>query len=173
VAKVAAEAEGPSRITPKLSPVKKQRNFPALLLLLNSQKCVAVFNPGGYHTVLSVWLQQSRQDRALPCRSTFVDRFATMAEKTQNKPGKIAVKQDISDYVKTLSEEFRMLIVLKAQLYGGSWQPMLDDLRNRLAGKPYIFKLANRIQDDIERIEQMQKFEAEHNVDLANYVEMQ
>jgi len=49
---------------------------------------------------------------------------------------------------------------------------MLDDLRNRLAGKPYIFKLANRIQDDIERIEQMSQFEQEHNIDLADYVEM-
>ena len=95
-----------------------------------------------------------------------------MAEKTQNKPGKSAVKQDVSDYVKMLSEEYRMLIVLKAQLYGGSWEPMLDDLRNRLAGKPYIFKLASRIQDDIERIEQMRKFEADHDVDLADYVEM-
>ena len=95
-----------------------------------------------------------------------------MAERTQNKPGKGVVKQDVSDYVKTFSEEHRMLVVLKAQLYGGKWEPMLDDLRNRLAGKPYIFKLANRIQDDVERIEQMRKFEADHNVDLADYVEM-
>ena len=49
---------------------------------------------------------------------------------------------------------------------------MLDDLRNRLAGKPYIFKLVNRIQDDIKRIEQMQEFESEHNIDLADYVEL-
>jgi hypothetical protein len=65
-----------------------------------------------------------------------------------------------------------MLIVLKSQLYGGTWEPMLDDLRNRLAGKPYIFKLANRIQDDIERIEQMQKFEEEQRIDLANHVDL-
>jgi hypothetical protein len=96
-----------------------------------------------------------------------------MAEKIQNKPGKSAVKQVVSDYVKTLSEEYRMLVVLKHQLYGGSWEPMLDDLRNRLSGKPYIFKLANRIQDDIERIEQMRKFEHDHKVDLADYVEIE
>ncbi|MBN2018641.1 MAG: hypothetical protein JW749_00265 [Sedimentisphaerales bacterium] len=95
-----------------------------------------------------------------------------MVEKTQNKPGKGAVKQDVSDYVRTLGEECRMLIVLKAQLYGQSWEPMLDDLRNRLAGKPYIFKLANRIQDDIERIEQLRKYELEHSVDLSDYVEI-
>ncbi len=95
-----------------------------------------------------------------------------MAEKTQNKAGKGAFRQDVSDYVKTLSEECRMLVVLKAQLYGGNWEPMLDDLRNRLAGKPYIFKLANRIQDDIERIEQMRKYELDHKVDLSDYVEI-
>jgi hypothetical protein len=65
-----------------------------------------------------------------------------------------------------------MLVVLKAQLYGGSWEPMLDDLKNRLAGKPYIFKLANRIKDDIERIEQMRDFEAEHGIDLTEYVHL-
>ncbi len=79
--------------------------------------------------------------------------------------------QAVDDYVHRLSEEHKMLIALKAQLYGGSWEPMLDDLRNRLAGKPYIFKLVHRIQDDIERIEEMQKFEAEHKIDLAEYVD--
>ena len=78
----------------------------------------------------------------------------------------------VSDFVAALSDERRMLVILKAQLYGGSWEPMLDDLRNRLEGKPYIFKLANRIKDDIERIGQMQEFEQEHHVDLAEYVEL-
>jgi len=65
-----------------------------------------------------------------------------------------------------------MLVVLKARLYGGSWEPMLDDLKNRLDGKPYIFKLANRIKDDVERIEEMRAFEAEHRIDLAEYVDL-
>jgi len=78
----------------------------------------------------------------------------------------------VRDFVNNLSDEHRMLVVLKAQLYDNTWQPMLDDLRNRLDGKPYIFKLANRIEDDIKRIKQMQKFEAKHNIDLADYVEL-
>ncbi len=82
------------------------------------------------------------------------------------------VSKTVDDFVGLLSEEQRMLVVLKAQLYDGKWEPMLEDLRNRLEGKPYIFKLANRIQDDIERIEEMQKFEQEHNTDLANYVDL-
>jgi len=79
---------------------------------------------------------------------------------------------DVRHFVNSLSDEHRMLVALKAQLYDGTWEPMLDDLRHRLAGKPYIFKLVNRIEDDIKRIEEMQKFEAEHNIDLADYVDM-
>jgi len=85
---------------------------------------------------------------------------------------KTAVKQVVDDFVAGLSDEHRMLVVLKVQLYGGSWEPMLDDLKNRLVGKPYIFKLVNRINDDIERIKEMRKFETEHDIDLADYVEL-
>ena len=89
-----------------------------------------------------------------------------------NKGLETSVAKAVEDYVAGLSNEHRMLVILKAQLYDGAWEPMLDDLQNRLVGKPYIFKLANRIKDDIERIEQMQKFEKEYNVDLADYVEL-
>ena len=89
-----------------------------------------------------------------------------------NKNVKTSVSNVLSDFVDGLSDEHRMLVVLKAQLYGGTWEPMLDDLKNRLGGKPYIFKLVNRIKDDIERIQQMQNFEEEQNVDLADYVEL-
>ena len=92
--------------------------------------------------------------------------------KNSNKDGKTSVSNVLSDFVDGLSDEHRMLVVLKAQLYGGTWEPMLDDLKNRLGGKPYIFKLVNRINDDIERIQQMQIFEEEQNVDLADYVEL-
>jgi len=83
-----------------------------------------------------------------------------------------SVSKEVSDFIASLSDEHRMLVILKAQLYGGTWKPMLDDLQNRLEGKPYIFKLANRIKDDIERIEQMREFEQQHNIDLAGHVEL-
>jgi len=89
-----------------------------------------------------------------------------------DKGGKTSVSKVVEDFVADLSDEHRMLVILKAQLYDGTWEPMLDDLKNRLAGKPYIFKLVNRIKDDVERIGQMHKFEKEHNVDLADYVEL-
>ncbi len=97
-----------------------------------------------------------------------------MAEPVGNndKGGDTAVSKVVNEFVSGLSEEHRMLVALKAQLYDGTWEPMLDDLRNRLAGKPYIFKLASRIKDDIERIEEMRKFEAEHHIDLADYIDL-
>jgi hypothetical protein len=90
--------------------------------------------------------------------------------------GKITEKSDknrekaVKDYVKSLSAEHKMLIVLKSQLYGGKWEPLYQDFKNRLDGKPYIFKLANLINDDIERIEQMRQFEKENGVDLSEHV---
>jgi hypothetical protein len=80
-------------------------------------------------------------------------------------------KNAIADFVRGLSAEHKMLIILKAQLYGGKWEPMYQDLKNRLEGKPYIFKLANRINDDIERIEQMRQFEQQYSVNLCDYVD--
>jgi len=76
------------------------------------------------------------------------------------------------DFVSNLDDEDRMLVILKQQLYHGTWEPMLEDLKNRLLGKPYIFKLANRIKGDIERIQKMQEFEAKNNIDLADHIEL-
>ena len=78
----------------------------------------------------------------------------------------------VADYVNNLSDEHRMLVILKAELYGGSYEPMLNDLQNRLDGKPYIFKLVNRINDDIQRIGELMEFEDTHGVDLSKYVKM-
>jgi len=74
------------------------------------------------------------------------------------------------DVIEHLTEEERMLIVLQSELYDHSWQSMLDDLRNRLDGKPFIFKLASRIQDDIARIEKLKTLEEKHDLKLAEFV---
>jgi hypothetical protein len=96
-----------------------------------------------------------------------------MAKISENSGNREKLPADVvENYVKSFGNEHKMLVVLKAQLYDGRWGPMLDDLKNRLAGKPYIFKLTNRIKDDVERIEQMRDFEAEHGVDLAEYVHL-
>lgn len=63
-----------------------------------------------------------------------------------------------------------MLITLRDELYAGSWNRMLDDLKDRLHGKPYIFKLVNKIEEDIARIEKLKRYEEMHRVNLSLYV---
>ena len=90
-----------------------------------------------------------------------------------NKQNNLSADASVEAFVRGLDDKYRMLVVLKSQLYGGRWEPMLEDLQNRLEGKPYIFKLANRIKDDVERIGILQAFEREHHVDLADFVKLE
>jgi hypothetical protein len=75
-------------------------------------------------------------------------------------------------FVEGLSSEERMLVVLNRELYEGSWDEMAADLRARLDGRPYIFKLAHRIADDLERIERLRKFEQDAGVALSDFVQL-
>jgi hypothetical protein len=78
----------------------------------------------------------------------------------------------VQRFVDSLASEERMLVVLKRDLYEGSWDEMVADLRARLAGRPYIFKLAHRIADDLERIDRLRAFERNNRVDLSDLVEL-
>jgi hypothetical protein len=73
-------------------------------------------------------------------------------------------------YCASLPVEERTLVTLRDDLYNGSWDVMLGDLRDRLQGKPYIFKLVNRIQEDISRIEKLQEYEKKHKINLADFL---
>ncbi len=86
--------------------------------------------------------------------------------------GSSSVDKKVELYVSKLTIEERMLVVLKRELYEGSWSEMLEDLKARMEGRPYIFKLAQRISDDLERIAKLQDFEKENEIDLGKYVEM-
>lgn len=74
-------------------------------------------------------------------------------------------------FMDRLSDEHKLLLVLKRDLYDGAWTPMIADLRNRLDGRPYVLKLAHRIEDDLRRIEQMRELERHYEVDLAAFLE--
>ncbi|MBL7214351.1 MAG: hypothetical protein ISS71_01600 [Phycisphaerae bacterium] len=90
-----------------------------------------------------------------------------------NRHNELSVVPEVDAFIRGLNDQYRMLVILKSQLYGGRWEPMLEDLQNRLEGKPYIFKLANRIKDDVDRIQEMQTFETEHDIDLADFVKLE
>jgi len=87
-----------------------------------------------------------------------------------DRPGAQAAR--VRQYVGRLSPEERLLVVLKRELYDGSWDDMIADLRARLEGRPFIFKLVTRITEDLERIARLRAYEQEHQVDLAQYVKM-
>ena len=90
----------------------------------------------------------------------------------QGLPDQTGGQRPVEAYVERLSPEERLLVVLKRELYEGSWDDMVADLRARLDGRPYIFKLASRITEDLERIERLRRFETEYRVDLAQFVRM-
>ena len=69
-----------------------------------------------------------------------------------------------------LTPDEKTLVTLRDELYNGSWDMMLGDLRDRLKGKPYIFKLVNRIQDDIARIEKLGEYEKKHKINFAEFL---
>lgn len=73
-------------------------------------------------------------------------------------------------FIASLTPDERMLVTLRDDLYGGSWDGMMKDLRDRLTNKPYIFKLVNRIQDDINRITKLSDYERKHKVNLADFL---
>lgn len=74
------------------------------------------------------------------------------------------------DFVKKLTPEEKILIILRDELYDGSWSEMLNDLEERKKGRPYIFKLVNRIEKDIERINRLKAYEEKHKVNLGEYL---
>ena len=80
---------------------------------------------------------------------------------------------DVRRFIDAMTSEDRMLVVLKHELYEGSWEEMVADLKARLEGRPYIFKLAHRITDDLDRIERLRQTENRLGVDLSDYVKLE
>ena len=70
-----------------------------------------------------------------------------------------------------IAPDEKVLVIIRDELYGGNWDEMLEDLRARLAGRPYVLKLAGRIEDDIERIARLRTIEEKQGIDLADYIE--
>ncbi|MHC4982347.1 MAG: hypothetical protein ACYTF6_04160 [Planctomycetota bacterium] len=81
------------------------------------------------------------------------------------------VQERARRFVESMSSEERMLVVLNRELYDGAWEEMMADLKARLEGGPFIFKLAHRITDDLGRIEKLREFERSTGVALIDYVE--
>jgi len=70
-------------------------------------------------------------------------------------------------FVESLTREERVLVLLRDQLYDGSWDDLELDLRARKERKPSIFKLNTRIEEDLERIVRLKDFERARGIDLG------
>ena len=79
-------------------------------------------------------------------------------------------EEKILAFCRSLKNDEIMLVIFRDELYGGSWDLMIDDLKARLKKKPYIFNLMNKIESDIKRIKKMKNFEKKHNISLSDYV---
>jgi hypothetical protein len=79
-------------------------------------------------------------------------------------------QEQARQFVEGMTSEEKMLLTLRDELYGGRWEEMDRDLEERLAGRPYVFKLASRIEDDLARIRRMGAFEDKWTVNLKDYV---
>lgn len=71
-------------------------------------------------------------------------------------------------YAEGLGAEERVLLVVRDELYGGSWDELEQDLHARRERKPAIFKLNTRIDEDLSRIIKLRAYEREHGVDLRH-----
>ncbi len=85
--------------------------------------------------------------------------------------GRAAVTADHRDFLQRLSRQERTLLVLREELYEGSWKEMTVDLEARLKKKPHLFELSETIEADILRIQKLIDYERQHDIDLGEYLE--
>lgn len=76
------------------------------------------------------------------------------------------------DFLNSLEQSVKVLIILREELYDGSWDLMLNDLQSRLKGEPFIYKLANQIDADIQGIAKIKAFEEKNTIDLGKYINL-
>jgi len=92
------------------------------------------------------------------------------ATHSSGSAGANGIDDSIDSFVKGLTDEDKMLVRLREELYEGQWDAMLADLNDRLHGRPYIFRLASRIQDDMARVQRLSRFERQKGVNLAKLI---
>ena len=80
--------------------------------------------------------------------------------------------EDPYDVLKTLSQQDKVLIICNYQLYDGDWDAIERDLRERLAGRPFVLKLGQRIKEDLKRVKRLRKIEKQYEIKLGDYVKV-
>ncbi|MDE0961043.1 MAG: hypothetical protein OSB09_09705 [Planctomycetota bacterium] len=85
--------------------------------------------------------------------------------------GRTAVTADHRDFLQRLSKQEKTLLIIREELYEGSWTEMTTDLEARLEKGPHVFELSETIEADIARIHKLTEYELQHDIDLGEYLE--
>jgi hypothetical protein len=65
-----------------------------------------------------------------------------------------------SEVLAALDAPVRRLVAVVKTLYAGCWDDCAEDIRRRRAGKPYLFKLALGLDDELDWLHRLQAYEA-------------
>ncbi len=87
------------------------------------------------------------------------------------------VPAELACLIQRLTDEEKMLLTIRDELYEGSWGLMVQDLRDRLEGRPHVFEIcppSARLRDTIaghlQLIEQLRHLERQHGTNLGALV---
>ena len=119
--------------------------------------------------------------RVAPVGTPGLDRPGDGCSNPLRKPGAPVVDDDsmfapreADDGPWKLSEEERMLVLLRDELYDGSWDEFVRDLKDRLAARPHLFditpaspRLRETIRHHLRLIGRLREYEARTGFDLA------
>ena len=79
-------------------------------------------------------------------------------------------KAPCEEFLSGLTREDKLLIMLRDELYGQSWDELEADLRHRTERKPHICDITQRIDEDLARIARLRDCEDRYGVDLATLI---
>ena len=76
------------------------------------------------------------------------------------------------DFFRSLGREEVHLVALKEYLYEGSWKEIEKDLVARKEGRPHVYRLETRIDEDLERVRKLLDYETKYSVNLGDYLHL-
>ena len=88
----------------------------------------------------------------------------------RKRGAKEKASQSVEEFARGLAETERIALIVRDELFGGSWENMQRDLEARAAGRPFVFRLASRIEEDLKAVAKLSAFERRRKVNLAEYL---
>jgi hypothetical protein len=123
---------------------------------------------------------ESRADVRAGSKDSGAARGKPGRKKTKKKIAKKAAKKKVAkkrtasrgveDFARGLAETERIALIVRDELFSGSWENMRKDLEARAAGRPYVFRLASRIDEDLKAVEKLSAFERRRKVNLSEFL---